>query len=238
MGSCYAKGNQTDQTITVNINDKTPLINNHTKNIQIIKSSTLNNDGYNADCEDNFNKLYNKIYDQYTIDELINELEKNKDHDIINIIIGSIGRKMNIMTLVDINRIWKRYHSLIINKIKDYPWLCIDLKLNLVINDDKIKYIEEMANAIYDLYPNEAVILLHTNIQKATLLIKKNNGKICEELSGDNIRQQLMINNALVSLSRKKYGLAYLLLLKTGRYTDAYNIFNNFVPEYVKLLIH
>lgn len=239
MGLCYNKDVQSEQYITtnnININEKTPLINNDIGNIQILNSSDSNSDGYCTDYEDNISEVFIKTYDQYSTNELFDDLEKQNDPVIINVIIKTIGNKMNIMSILEINSIWEKYHVLICNKIKNCPWLCIDLKLYLVSKNDKIKYIEKLATVIYETFPNESVILLHINTQKATTLIKQRNGKYCEYLTNDNVRQQIMVNNALVALSKRKYGLSYLLLLKAGRYSDAYNIFYNFVPDYVKIL--
>jgi len=238
MGICLDKDNKDNDSEQYIIpHEKTRLL----QNINQPNSHSghfIDSDAFQIEYGNNDHEIFTKTYDQFTIKELFDELDE-ENNDIFNeIILKNIAFKLNTLTIPEINHIWEQYHMLIFNKIRLYPWFCIDLKLNLLPKNNKLKYMEKMAIVIYDVYPNEAVILLHNSIRKAVLLTRKSNQQIGDFLMTTNIRQQIMVNNAFKALSKNKYGLAYLLFKKAERYDYVNDIFKKYVPDYIKLLIN
>ncbi|ARF11452.1 hypothetical protein Klosneuvirus_1_309 [Klosneuvirus KNV1] len=241
MGICLDKDNKdnedNDSEQYIIPHEKTRLLQ-HINQHNYHSNHFINIDDFQIEYRNNDDEIFTKTYDQFTIKELFDELEE-ENNDIFNeIILKNIAFKINILTIPEINHIWEQYHMLIFNKIRLYPWFCIELKLNLLPRNNKLKYMEKMAIIIYDIYPNESVILLHNSIRKAVLLTRTSNQKIGDFLMTTNIHQQIMINSAFDALTTNKYGLSYLLFRKAKKYEYADNVLKNFAPEYIKLLLY
>jgi len=251
MGICNDKDIESPEQFIVPrliVNEHSPLLKNNkiNNNTNVINPLNYNiNDSVESDSdyiiEDD--ELYPteiniNSYNQCTLDELFDELEEQNDNMIKGDLLKIIINRMSMFTTEEINQVWEQYHMLIFNKIKEYPWVCIELKLNALSQDEKLKYMEKMAVIIYELYPNDAVILLHNSIRKVAILTKKINKRIGDFLLDDNIQQHIMINNAYVALSKHKYGLAYLLFKKAGRCDYANRVIEQKAPNYIKILIN
>ncbi|QKF94832.1 hypothetical protein QKU48_gp1374 [Fadolivirus algeromassiliense] len=239
MGNLCAKDHVSDSEIVYHatiINSETHLLSNDT-GIRYNNVIHFDSDDYVIESDDDV-LIIKKPYTVHTINELFNELENTNDQHQISDILSLIGTKLEGIDMLDLNKIWDTHHMLIFNKIKNNPQICIDLKLHLLQKETRIPLIKIFGKILYETYPNDALIILNHTIEKVITIKKRKSKRYADLIPVENIRNQIIQNDAVTALSNSKYGMAYIMFKKIGCYNQAENVLQNYAPQYVKLLIY
>lgn len=223
-------------TISEKISDSDNQNTEHSleeKQTHHIESSSID-DGLVINSDD---ELLERKYNEYAIDSLFIQLQNETDENLIEVLICHLANQLKNAGS-ELDYMWDKYSAIIFDKIKDSPWYCINLKMHLLPQDKKIKFVKELGLLIRKSYPNESIIMLHYSIG---LTIQSRNQRKTKRKSDflkvGTAKYRLMTNNAIACINNNEYALGYTLLKKLGYGEYAKEILMENAPKYVITLI-
>lgn len=172
-----------------------------------------------------------------TINEIIANLTFEKDNDIMNNLLELLEQKIINITTEELILFWEMHGTIILSKIKTKPEYCINLGMHLLPHQSKNLHIEKLGILIFNTHNDDAVVLLHNNMNKIITLLNKTNKFQASFLANESTNNIKTLDHAYKCLSVHKWGMAYILFKKANDYKSATNVLELRAPKYIQILL-
>jgi len=171
------------------------------------------------------------------ITEIITNLTCEKDNDIVNNLLELLEQKIINITTDELVFFWEMHGNIILSKIKTKPEYCINLGMHLLPQQIKNLHIEKLGILIFNTHNDDAVVLLHNNMNKIITLLNKTNKFQASFLANESTNNIKTLDHAYKCLSVHKWGMAYILFKKANDYKSATNVLELRAPKYIQILL-
>ena len=171
-----------------------------------------------------------------TINEIMANLTFEKDNNIVNNLLELLEQKIINITTDELTLFWETHGNIILSKIKTNPEYCINLGMHLLPQQSKNLHVEKLGILIFNTHNDDAIVLLHNNMNKIITLMNRINKLQANFLANESVNNTKILEHAYKCLSIHKWGMAYVLFKKANDHKSAINVLESRAPKYMKIL--
>lgn len=229
-----------DNIFDINIEDN--YVNND--DLHYENNNVNNNDTYYENTNVNIDEQNLFVPDTYfIIENLLNEMVCNCNTNKLNILVNillindtKLNSDYNMLT-----NFWKNNTEQILNYCKQDPKLIMCFGLKDLDDEYKLHILSTFSIKIFNEYMDESILLCNHNLNLIVYNIMRKNiklGKILENRNASEEYKKIVNKNAYSALGKHKYGIAYLLFKKNNDKKGMLQIYERYVPDYIKELVN